>query len=211
MQTYVGLYKLTRQGVRDVKDSPKRIAAAKEQAADESGINHLGFYSIPQSEFDAFTIVEMPDPKTAAAMVLGLRAAGNLEVEMMCGFGLSELDDILAEVPAVTTETLIETPKVKTNAVLERYVGLFKITEQGLSDIAACYRSLAGLRLEGGEIVNFVVTPNSRFDAVMVLDMPSAEAAASLALAIRAEGNWDCQLVRGYEREQNAAIIAALP
>ena len=157
------------------------------------------------------TIVEMPDPKTAAAMVLGLRAAGNLEVEVMCGFGLSELDDILAEVPAATTETLIKTPKVNAGDARERYVGLFKITEQGLSDIAACYRSLARLSPEGGEIVNFVATPSCRFDAVMVLDMPSAEAVASLALAIRAEGNWDCQLVRGYEREQNAAIIAALP
>ena len=98
MPTYIGLYKLTDQGVRDIKEAPKRVAAGKVKVQD-MGFKHLGFYSTPNSRYDAVAIFEASDDETAAAMTLGLRAKGNVDVEIMRGYSAEEMGEIIDAIP----------------------------------------------------------------------------------------------------------------
>lgn len=76
MSTYLILFNWTDQGIRTVKDSPKRLDAAKKQIKEMGGAVKA-FYMV-QGGYDGALIVDMPSDEQVAGFVLKSGAAGNI-------------------------------------------------------------------------------------------------------------------------------------
>jgi len=84
MVTYVVLTKFTEQGVRSVKESPKRADAFK-QLAKTFGVT-VKEILWTQGRYDVVTIVEAPDESSAMSLSLSLSALGNVRTESLRAF-----------------------------------------------------------------------------------------------------------------------------
>ena len=93
MQTYVALYKLTDQGINDIKDAPNRIEAAV-KLLESMGGKLLSFYAT-MGEYDYVTISEAPDDETAMATVLTLCSLGNVRTQTLKAFPQKEFAKIV--------------------------------------------------------------------------------------------------------------------
>jgi len=96
MPTYVTLYKYTDQGLRNIKDAPKRVEAAT-QAAEKAGMKVKETLWL-QGEHDFLAIVEAPDEIAATAFNLNNLRQGNVHTHTMRAFTLEEMKKILAHV-----------------------------------------------------------------------------------------------------------------
>lgn len=76
MSTYLSLISWTDQGIRTVKDSPKRLDAAKKTLKDMGG--ELKSFYMTQGSFDAVLIFEVPGDEVAAKFLLKVGSAGNI-------------------------------------------------------------------------------------------------------------------------------------
>jgi len=76
MATYLMLLNWTDQGIRNVKESPKRLDAAKKLAKDLGGEIKTAYMT--QGAFDLALITEMPTDEKVAAFVLKLGSLGNV-------------------------------------------------------------------------------------------------------------------------------------
>jgi uncharacterized protein with GYD domain len=76
MATYLMLLNWTDQGIRNVKESPKRLDAAKKLARDLGG--EIKTVYMTQGSFDFALVTEMPDDETLASFVLKLGSLGNV-------------------------------------------------------------------------------------------------------------------------------------
>jgi uncharacterized protein with GYD domain len=76
MATYLMLLNWTDQGIRNVKESPKRLDAAKKLAKDLGG-EFKSFY-MTQGSFDAAALLEMPNDEKMASFVLKVGSLGNV-------------------------------------------------------------------------------------------------------------------------------------
>ncbi len=97
MAKYVTLYKLTDQGVRDIKSAPERVkqAAATWEAM---GGKLLGIYST-MGPYDYVAISEADDDETAAAFSLALGSQGNATTLTMRAFDMEEFGQIVSKIP----------------------------------------------------------------------------------------------------------------
>jgi uncharacterized protein with GYD domain len=96
MATFVILYKFTEQGVRNIKDSPKRTEAAKKAAA-RAGITIRETLWL-QGEYDFIAIVEAPDELAATAFNINILKLGNVRSHTMRAFTAEEITNILSHV-----------------------------------------------------------------------------------------------------------------
>ncbi len=94
MATYIVQFRFTEQGARNIKDSPKRVEAAK-QTFQQVGATVKQFYAV-LGPFDTMFIVEAPDNATVAKAVLAVAAAGNVRTETFPAFTEAEFRDIAA-------------------------------------------------------------------------------------------------------------------
>jgi uncharacterized protein with GYD domain len=95
MLTYVVLTKFTDQGIRNVKDSPKRAEAFK-QMAKTFGVTVKDLFWT-QGRYDVVTIVEAPDEFSAMALNLSLSALGNIRTESLRAFSAAEMANIVGK------------------------------------------------------------------------------------------------------------------
>jgi uncharacterized protein with GYD domain len=95
MATYIILASFTDQGIRNVKDSPKRVDAFREMAQ-KSGATLKDFYWTLGSH-DMVAIVEAPDELTVTALGLSIGQLGNVRTETLRAFGKAEMAQILAK------------------------------------------------------------------------------------------------------------------
>ena len=76
MALYVTLSNFTEQGVKAIKDTPKRAEAFK-QLAEKNGVKvHTILWTLGQ--FDVVTIVEADDDIAATALALSMAALGDV-------------------------------------------------------------------------------------------------------------------------------------
>ena len=95
MATYIALCNFTDQGIRSVKDSPKR-AEAVTQAASKFGAKMTQlFWTL--GKYDLIAIIEAPDDASASAFSLATCSAGNIRMQTMRGFSKDEMTGILAK------------------------------------------------------------------------------------------------------------------
>src|SRR6266496_2991346 len=95
MATYVVLVNFTDQGVRNVKDSPKRADAFKEMAKKCGATVKDLFWT--QGLYDAVTIVEAPDDMTATALALSVGALGNIRTQTLRAFSAADMKGIIGK------------------------------------------------------------------------------------------------------------------
>ncbi len=88
MATYITLINYTDQGVRNAKDAPQRIDAAK--AMIESMGGRFIAYYLTLGQFDAVTISEAPDDETVAKLIMKVAGAGNVRTTTMRAFDEAE-------------------------------------------------------------------------------------------------------------------------
>ena len=97
MQTYILLIKLTDQGIRDIKNAPKRIELAK-QSLEAMGGKMIGVYGV-MGEYDYVAIGEMPGDDAALKFLLGLGALGNSRTTTLKAFTQEEFVNIISQMP----------------------------------------------------------------------------------------------------------------
>ncbi len=97
MPTYASLIRFTEQGIRNVKQSPARLEAAK-KAFQAAGGELKAFY-LAFGEYDALVLSEAPDDETAAKLALSIGALGNLRTSTTRIFSEAEFRKIVAGLP----------------------------------------------------------------------------------------------------------------
>jgi uncharacterized protein with GYD domain len=84
MTTYIVLVNWTEQGVKNVRDSPKRLDAARKLLADMGG-SFKEFY-LTMGEYDMVAVCEAPDDAVAARFALQLGLGGNVRTRTLKAF-----------------------------------------------------------------------------------------------------------------------------
>jgi uncharacterized protein with GYD domain len=93
MPTYISLMKFTEQGIRNVKDHPKR----RDNAA--KGIESMGgkllHTYLTMGRYDIVAIIEAPDDDVAAKFAVITGMQGNVSTETMRALDEGEFDRLL--------------------------------------------------------------------------------------------------------------------
>ena len=97
MATYITFGNYTAQGMANIKESPGRLDAAREQLA-AIGVRIKDFY-MTMGEYDFVTIIEAPDNKTAAKALLALGSQGNVSTATYAAVTEDEFKTLIAEMP----------------------------------------------------------------------------------------------------------------
>lgn len=93
MPLYVSLVNWTGEGVKKVKDSPKRAEAFK-AAAKKLGCE-VKEILWTMGRYDIVAITEAPDDATISRLALGVAMLGNVRTETLRGYTESEFAEIL--------------------------------------------------------------------------------------------------------------------
>lgn len=96
MAMYVVLANFTDQGIKNVKDSPKRADAFKELAKSSGATVKDLYWTLGQ--YDIVAIVDAPDDKVITALGLTLAKAGNVRTQTLRAFSAADMGAILSKV-----------------------------------------------------------------------------------------------------------------
>lgn len=96
MQTYVTLWKYTKDGLMDIKKTNKRFELAKKVVKDAGG-EVLAVYGLV-GKYDLMTVMEMPNEKVAAATILKICSTGRVTSQTMTALSLDEFISITQKV-----------------------------------------------------------------------------------------------------------------
>jgi uncharacterized protein with GYD domain len=94
MTTYILLINWTDQGIRNVKDSAKRLDAARNMLGGMGG-SFEKFY-LTMGEYDMVAVCEAPDDRVMARFTLSLATGGNVRTKTMKAFSEVNYRDIIA-------------------------------------------------------------------------------------------------------------------
>ena len=97
MPTYIILLRYTQQGIGDIKESPKRLDAAK-QAFRAMGAELKQWYLV-MGQYDAVVIGEAPDDETVMKLALSIGARGAIRTETLRAFTEDEYRKLIAALP----------------------------------------------------------------------------------------------------------------
>lgn len=89
MPTYIVLGNFTDQGIRNVKQTPKRADALRKAAA-KRGITVTDVYWTI-GHYDVVTIMEAPDDETLTELLLAVGALGNVRTQTLRAFSEEEI------------------------------------------------------------------------------------------------------------------------
>jgi uncharacterized protein with GYD domain len=93
MSTYILLASWTDQGIRSVKDSPKRLDAAK--AAIKAVGGEIRSFFMTMGKYDFVIVYDAPDDAAAARFTLTTAQGGNLHGQTLKAFSEAEYREIL--------------------------------------------------------------------------------------------------------------------
>ena len=94
MAKYILLINWTDQGVKTVKESPKRLDAARKLA--ETAGAKLGDFYMTMGGYDMVAHVDAPDDATVAKFVLNVGGGGNVRTQTLKAFSEDEYRKILS-------------------------------------------------------------------------------------------------------------------
>ena len=97
MATYIALCNWTQQGIEAVKDSPKRLAAAR-KAFKDGGAKLKDFY-LTMGAYDFVVVAEAPDDDSMARAALSVAATGAIRTTTMRAFPEKDYRAIIASLP----------------------------------------------------------------------------------------------------------------
>ena len=93
MPTYITLFSLTDQGIRDIEGSPERQRRFEERLGQVGG-KLIGLY-MTLGAYDFVGIWEAPDEETAARALLTLGSAGNVRTTTLTAFPSEQAEQII--------------------------------------------------------------------------------------------------------------------
>ena len=93
MPTYILLTNWTEQGIRNVKDSTKRLDTAR-KTIETAGGKMVASY-LTMGKYDLIHIVECPSDEAAATLVLKAASGGNIRTETLKAFPETEYRKII--------------------------------------------------------------------------------------------------------------------
>jgi uncharacterized protein with GYD domain len=96
METYVMLLNFTDQGIRNVKDTTKRVDAIRELAKSVGVTVRDIYWTLGQ--YDIIAILDAPDEVAATALGLSIGKAGNVRTQTLRAFSQAEMGPILSKV-----------------------------------------------------------------------------------------------------------------
>jgi uncharacterized protein with GYD domain len=96
MATYITLINWTDQGIRAVKDSPKRLDAFK-QTLKNAGGELRGVY-LTLGAYDLVAVLDAPSDDVAAKLVLGVASQGNVRTTTLKAFPEDEFRKIVGSI-----------------------------------------------------------------------------------------------------------------
>jgi uncharacterized protein with GYD domain len=96
MATYIVLANFTDQGIRTVKDTPKRADAFRTLAKD-SGVTVKDLYWT-LGTYDIVAVLDAPDEITMTALGLSLGQLGNVRTQTMRAFSAEDMGKVLQRV-----------------------------------------------------------------------------------------------------------------
>jgi len=97
MPHYISLVRYTQQGIAKIKDSPKRLEAAK-KAAEGAGGKIEAWY-LTMGKYDAVLISEFANDEDAARFLLSSAALGNISTQTLKAFSEEEYRKIIQSLP----------------------------------------------------------------------------------------------------------------
>ena len=95
MPTYIMLANFTDQGIRNIKDSPKREETFRKNC-EKVGARVEDVYRT-MGRYDLVAIVEAPDAVTMNAILYSVGSLGNVRTETLRAFTRQETDQALAK------------------------------------------------------------------------------------------------------------------
>ncbi|MGA7922600.1 MAG: GYD domain-containing protein [Thermoplasmata archaeon] len=98
MPMYVTLYKLTDQGRKTIRDSPKRAREIVAKIDKMPGHKvHQVLYTT--GRYDMVVVSEAPNDQAANAVALSTMAAGNVVGETLHAYTLDDIDKVVSKLP----------------------------------------------------------------------------------------------------------------
>lgn len=97
MPTYVMLMNLTDKGIREIKDAPARLDAARKNI--EAAGGKLTAFYLTMGQYDYVAIAEGPNDEAAILQLIGLGMAGNVRTTTLKAFPLAEFVELLKKLP----------------------------------------------------------------------------------------------------------------
>lgn len=96
MPSYLVLWSWTEQGLRDFKDSPKRVEAFKQLVVKNGGKVVHFFYTM--GKYDGATLVEAPSDGAIMKIALSLGSLGNVRTTTLKAWTASEAAEVFSQV-----------------------------------------------------------------------------------------------------------------
>jgi uncharacterized protein with GYD domain len=87
----------TEQGIRNIKQGPDRVEAARKLMAEQGG--QLKDFYLTLGTYDAVSVMEAPDDETAAKILLSLGALGNVRTVTLRAFDEGQYRGIIGNLP----------------------------------------------------------------------------------------------------------------
>ena len=97
MAKFISLVKYTAKGIDKIKESPNRLDAFK-QLCESMGVTVDGFF-LTMGRYDIVLMVDAPDLKTAAKVILATTSAGAISTETLPAFTEEEYRQVISELP----------------------------------------------------------------------------------------------------------------
>ena len=97
MPTYASLLNYTEQGVRNIKESPARLDAAR-KAFQAQGAELKQFF-LTMGRYDILIIAEAPNDEAVGKVTLALGSLGNVRTETFRVFTEPEFRKLIASLP----------------------------------------------------------------------------------------------------------------
>ena len=96
MPTYIVLGNFTDQGIRNIKDSPKRASAVKEGAKKVGASVKSLYWTL--GAYDVALVVDAPDDQSVAALLFSIGSLGNVRTQSLKAFEADEVERILGKI-----------------------------------------------------------------------------------------------------------------
>ncbi len=97
MATYISLVNYTEQGIKSIKESPRRVDGVRVLAEKLGG--KMGDLYLTMGAYDLIAISEFPDAEAAAKFALTLGSMGNVRTTTLQAFGEDQFRDIVSSLP----------------------------------------------------------------------------------------------------------------
>jgi uncharacterized protein with GYD domain len=97
MATYIMLINYSDQGIRNVKDSPKRLDAAKKMLKSMGG--EIKEFYLTMGSYDLAIVAEAPSDDVIAKFALASGSLGNIRTTTLKAFPEAEYRKIIAALP----------------------------------------------------------------------------------------------------------------